>query len=573
MKITYCLHDESFKLYENTLQDPYRIQESTARTSLRMVCGRRDFAAFQIAVCADTDYALCIGRAPYFSQNIRRQNIRVCVHFSLPTELFTEQSFEDVHNARYADLLDPADAKEFNADQVSMVYVRIPVSEHVSPGEYTGTVRLYSSRLFEQEVLLGEMNITLKVFPYVLPAPDKGKFFLDLWQHNSNIARKADVKLWSDEHFAVLDRYLASLGALGQRSLTLVVSEIPWGGQGCHQVPYYKGNLYEYSIIPVTKRADGTFLYDFTLMQRYIDLGKKHGIREEISLYGLTGIWGEGIGKPAENYPDALRVRYYDEASDTYRYMTEADQIDSYIRAIADYFVKTGQIQQVRVSADEPSDTEAFRASIEHVRKIAPVFHFKTAINHAEFVEEFREQISDFVPHLPILSHQLDRFHTYQKQMPQKRFLWYVCCGPDHPNTFLCSPLTESYLIGVLTSYFRLDGFLRWNYTVWPDDPRHDLRFRVGWPTGDVNFVYPANNGSPLLSLRYYALRRAIQLYELLETYRKRAGVRKYEEQLHLLVRPKEGVKEKVYTYEGYILPEYEAFMGVYETILQALSK
>jgi hypothetical protein len=29
----------------------------------------------------------------------------------------------------------------------------------------------------------------------------------------------------------------------------------------------------------------------------------------------------------------------------------------------------------------------------------------------------------------------------YKENNPQKKFLFYVCCGPVHPNTFLCSPL------------------------------------------------------------------------------------------------------------------------------------
>ena len=48
------------------------------------------------------------------------------------------------------------------------------------------------------------------------------------------------------------------------------------------------------------------------------------------------------------------------------------------------------------------------------------------------------------------------------------------------------------------------------------DDPRADIRYYI-FPAGDTNFVYPAKNGAPLLTLRYKALRRGIELYELLE--------------------------------------------------------
>jgi hypothetical protein len=97
------------------------------------------------------------------------------------------------------------------------------------------------------------------------------------------------------------------------------------------------------------------------------------------------------------------------------------------------------------------------------------------------------------------------------------RLLWYVCCGPDFPNTFIRSPLIESRIIGILTAFLNFDGFLRWNYTVWPEKPREKLSYRFPlWPSGDTNFVYPANDGRPLLSLRYKNLKRGIEDFELI---------------------------------------------------------
>ena len=101
------------------------------------------------------------------------------------------------------------------------------------------------------------------------------------------------------------------------------------------------------------------------------------------------------------------------------------------------------------------------------------------------------------------------------RSLPGKRFLWYVCCAPAHPNTYLHSDLCETRLIGALTSHMGFDGFLRWAYTTWPADPRRDARYGA-FPAGDTHFVYPAANGEPLLSLRYMALRRAIEDFEIL---------------------------------------------------------
>jgi hypothetical protein len=53
------------------------------------------------------------------------------------------------------------------------------------------------------------------------------------------------------------------------------------------------------------------------------------------------------------------------------------------------------------------------------------------------------------------------------------------------------------------------DGFLRWAYNSWVEDPLKDSRFRT-WPAGDTYFVYPG----PRSSIRFEKLKEGIQDYE-----------------------------------------------------------
>jgi hypothetical protein len=70
-------------------------------------------------------------------------------------------------------------------------------------------------------------------------------------------------------------------------------------------------------------------------------------------------------------------------------------------------------------------------------------------------------------------------------------------------------------MIGVMNYHLGFDGFLRWAYTIWPENPRLDARYSF-FECGDTAFVYPAYNGDVLLSLRYKGLLRGISDYELL---------------------------------------------------------
>ncbi len=415
---------------------------------------------------------------------------------------FDSRTATDDDGLLKADALLTSSVVELNREEPRSIWVEMIIPEDVKVGTYNCKISLFSSQRGEDECLEGEMSATIEVLDYTAHDSKDNKFHLDLWQHLSNISRKHEAPLWSDAHFEIAENYVKTLGELGQKAVTLVVSEAPWGGQNCVGEMRIAANLFEYSIIPITKKSDGNFVYDFTAMQRYIDLCAKYNIDREISVYGICS--------------NSNDIRYFDENDNSYKFIKDENEIDEYIKELEKYFINTNQINKVRLVADEPANIEAYRQKLNHILKIAPSFKFKAALHLAEFIGEFKDEVYDFAPISTSVANEYQKLKEYQKAMPGKRFLWYVCCGPSFPNTFLRSPLIDAYFIGIFTSYADFDGFLRWNYTVWNDNPRTDIRYGR-WPAGDTNFVYPSTSGRPLLSLRYKALKRGIMIYELLE--------------------------------------------------------
>ena len=522
--IRYALVPETYKLVYGSYQQfhPTKIDDMSKTISLCTARGMN--ASFQLLVCKDTPWALNVGTVPHLSQKGALPTLRVAAPAGVSLHI------EDMHvcDDGYfrADALLEDEVTEQTANYTRAIFCEVEIPADAPAGKQTVTLSLFERAMFEDEVKVGEVTAEIEVFPVVMHAPAENKFHLDLWQHLSNIARKHEVKLWSDAHFAVLEPYVKSLADLGQKAVTLVVTEAPWGGQSCFREYRMAANLFEYSIVPLSKTKEGELVADFGPMQRYIDLCAKYGIKDEISLYGLMNVWcveEEGFGRLAADDPDALHVRYLDEADGAYKYLRTEEELETYIRLLADYFKKTEQIDRVRVAADEPADVQKYRASMERLLRVEPAFRCKAAINHSEFIEEFGEEIYDFVPYSGHLFTHLALLQKYRDTMPGKRFLWYVCCCPHWPNTFLRSNLCETLFIGAFTSWARMQGFLRWNYTVWNDDPRKDIRYG-DFLAGDTNFVYPSPSGKPLLTLRYKAMKKAIQLYELLEKVREHKG-------------------------------------------------
>lgn len=92
---------------------------------------------------------------------------------------------------------------------------------------------------------------------------------------------------------------------------------------------------------------------------------------------------------------------------------------------------------------------------------------------------------------------------------------YYVACGIPEPNNFTFSPPAESCYEGWFAAAEGFDGFLRWAYNSWPEDPQIDSRY-TKWPAGDTYLIYPGARSS----VRFERMREGIQDYEKIRILR-----------------------------------------------------
>ena len=525
MTLTFTLADALTKRHWGTAE--WRRSDPPQTDSLTLQAVRNEFTGFQIHLTADYDFTLVTGQANWLHPLGLLPRVRLAVAFpSLPTdciEVLPIGWIEGDDRRLWMETLERGGWVEVPAGRPQGAYVRVRVSASLPPGVHEGQVRAFTQQGFEPETLVWEAQVRLEVAPVTLPEVHDYSFHLNLWQHLTSLARYYHAPLWSEAHFTIIDRYFASLAALGQKALTLVVSEFPWSGQRCYRDRAYPSYLFEHSTIPVFRGADGSLRCDFSALDRLIQMATAYGMDREIDLIGLVNIWTDpqyGFGKAAADAPDAVRVRVYDESTGTFSYLTTAEDLRRYIRLLHDHLNNLGVMERVRVSDDEPADLEAFNRSLEFVREAGPDFRFGAAINHFEFLEDAPPGLIDFVPVLPLACKDpaLTARLAEQVRAKEGRMLWYICCWPPIPNTFLHSPLPESRLLGWLNYALKMDGFLRWAFCLWPADPWQRVSWRAPeWSAGDMYFVLPGLDGSPVETLRYEALRFAVQDYELLK--------------------------------------------------------
>jgi hypothetical protein len=488
---------------------------------LELICAKRDSAAFQVIVASDYEFMLTLSHDPLFWKggplNIARMELQLDTPLNVNIKLIG--LMEDDDRRQKSDILLDTSHIFVEKRKLQQIWIELEAGANTPAGLYSGKLRLFTHILFEDEVLHeDELTFSLTVLEDQLPEPKDYLFYLDLWQHNSNIARKYDVELWSEQHFDIIDSYMESMAQLGQKALSVVVSEIPWSGQNSH-MDLEPSDLFEYSMIKVTRKRDGSLSYDFSAVDRYVQIGRKYGITGEIELFGLLSIWQNeaGYGSIVEDYPDGIRVRYYDELEGRYRFIRKRNELEAYLHVLEAYWMDIGLIDKVRVMADEPADFAMFEQSMACLEKMAPSLLCKVAINHVEFIQKNIKGMHDYVPSLQCAAYEADRLNELKSTIPGK-LLFYIAGGPDKPNTLIGSPGIDSRVIPWLVERMQYDGFLRWNYTAWPERPLERIGYKTAcWPAGDTNFVYPGATGKPVLSLRYKWLQRGIRDYEYMQ--------------------------------------------------------
>lgn len=139
---------------------------------------------------------------------------------------------------------------------------------------------------------------------------------------------------------------------------------------------------------------------------------------------------------------------------------------------------------------------------------MAPSLKYKAAINHHLLHRAKDRRNCRLCSRSGLYRSEFEKIQQLKNEI-KGSMTYYVCCVPELPNTFISSHLLESRLIPWLAFHMNMDGFLRWNYTVWPNDPLHKIAYHYPiFAAGDTNFVYPGRDGQPLLTLRYKHLQK-----------------------------------------------------------------
>ena len=367
--------------------------------------------------------------------------------------------------------LEVYDRVKWNSNDDGPRVVEVSVPADAKPGVYS----------------CGMMNI--RVVDRVLPPAKEWKYFLDLWQHPWAVSRYHEVKPFSKKHYAKMRPVYELLASAGQKTITTTILPEAWD----HQCYDAYGTM-----IGRVKREDGTWQFDYSVFDEYVEFCRGCGLGPAICCYTLCP-WG-------------YVVRWQNAKGETESCVAKPgtkefeDYWGVFLQAFATHLKQKGWFEQTYISMDERS-IEDVKLIGEFVQKHAPGLRISMAGN--QLPSQYGVTIDDFCM---ILSDKINA--DYLKEAAERRAkgmvtTYYVCCWPLYPNTFMSSGPGEAFWLGAYPAMIGLDGFLRWAWNSWPKDPKKDATYWA-WTAGDTFLCYP--DGEP--SWRFMELRNGIAAAE-----------------------------------------------------------
>ena len=399
-----------------------------------------------------------------------------------------------------ADVLDINKTLPVRRNTTQPIWANVWVPQDAKPGNYTAQITVSGKNLKPMS-----LQLKLQVINRTLPSPQQWATNLDLWQNPYAVARYCKVPLWSKAHFDAMRPIMKMLADAGQYSITTSIMHKPWNGQ--------TEDHYD-SMVTRIKHIDGTWTFDYAVFDRYVDFMMNDvGINRLIACYTMI--------------PWDLRFDYYDEATNRIQFVKAKPGDNAYteywgvfLKDFAKHLRAKGWFEKTAISMDE-RPMEAMKAAIKVIKDADPDFKITLAGTYHDEIEKDLYYYS--IPYG-------NDYPTPVKERRRKEgkiSTYYTCCVEGFPNTFTFSPPAEGTWTAIHAVAADYDGYLRWSYNSWTQNPLCDSRFRT-WASGDCYSIYPGPRSSIRFERFVEGLQDAEKIYILRQEYKEKKQNIKY---------------------------------------------
>lgn len=396
----------------------------------------------------------------------------------------------------------PADLE---SGQLKSAWISLTVPENTTPGMYQGTFYVFADELTEPLTL----TLNFEVLNAVVPDVKESMTQIEIWQHPYTSARYYDVIPFSDDHRAYLMPQLKEYAAMGGRGVIANIVEEAWNHQS------YDGDP---SMVKWTKKSDGTFSFDYTDFDRWIGLALEVGILDPANQLGQIKAYSIA---PWENI-----VTYTDETSGSVIRSALTAGSEEWTAAwtafLEDFMRHTsekGWFDMTYIAMDE-RELPVLEHCVNLIESIknerGETFKISSAMNYSSGSDmQFFDRIDDIsvgLSHIDSGSRVMAELARHRKEIGLLTTI-YTCTG-QYPSAYALSDMSDTAWVMWYSMKQGTDGFLRWSWDGWVEDPLNDISYRTFEP-GDPWLIYPAERDSGTAvfyeSPRYKILKQGIR--------------------------------------------------------------
>ncbi len=361
------------------------------------------------------------------------------------------------------DVIDRETAKALDACETRPVWCTIEVPQTAEAGTHHVKLEILNA---EGEALR-ELALRVEVKARTLPEPKDYAFNLNFWQQPYAASRYYKVEPWSEAHFDALRPYMQMLARAGQKVATTILFYEPWGEQS--------NDKFE-PMVETSRNAEGAWHFDYTIFDKYVLFLEECGISAQINCFSMV--------------PWDMSFRYRDEATGAYKYLnaqtTDAAYRELWTTFITDFAAhlrEKGWFEKTAIAMDERG-LSAMLDAYEIAQAAAPGIKMALAGNY------HRELVDKLYDYCIAYGQEFTAAELKRRTDAGLPTTCYTACPDAEPN--ICSnnnPSDAAYLpLHAISKGF--NGFLRWAWMNWTNDPLRDTRFRMFTP-GDTYIVYP----------------------------------------------------------------------------------
>lgn len=339
------------------------------------------------------------------------------------------------------------------------------------------------------------------------------------WFHCDSIASYFGVKMQSQKHWQLMERFIETAAHTGVNMLLTPIFTPPLDTA----IGTYRPTM---QLVDMEKEGD-TYRFGFEKLDRWVALCHKYGIRY-FEMAHLFTQWGACATPKIEAVVNGKKERIFgwDVASDSPEYAAFLRQfLPALVKHLAELGIKENcyfHISDEPVKGDTRPDYVNYKAAKELVKPLLEGCKIMDALSHVDF---FDNGLIDY----PVPA--IDRIEPFLERPMKERWCYYCCSqGKLVSNRFMAMPSSRTRVLGLQLYMHDMEAFLHWGFNFYfsrraefPIDPYQVTDGCHAWPSGDPFTVYPYEKGA-IESLRAVVFYEGLQDRMLLKALEEKIG-------------------------------------------------